>query len=66
MAKCPPFPVKGVMDSGEKLALVSVAVNLVVTGLKYCLGVFSGSLALIPGYVPVLRPKSHTASPGSI
>jgi len=47
MAKCPPFPLKGVMDSGEKLALVSVAVNLVVTGLKYCLGVFSGSLALI-------------------
>jgi cation diffusion facilitator family transporter len=38
---------KGIMDSGERLALVSVAVNLVVTASKYCLGVFSGSLALL-------------------
>ncbi len=35
------------MDSGEKLALVSVTLNLVVTGLKYFLGVFAGSLALL-------------------
>jgi cation diffusion facilitator family transporter len=35
------------MDPGERLALFSVAVNLVVTGSKYYLGVFSGSLALL-------------------
>jgi len=35
------------MDASERLALASVAVNLVVTGLKYFLGVFSGSLALL-------------------
>lgn len=35
------------MDSGERLALVSVTVNLLVTGLKYFLGVFAGSLALL-------------------
>jgi cation diffusion facilitator family transporter len=35
------------MDAGERLALASVLVNLVVTGLKYFLGVFSGSLALL-------------------
>jgi cation diffusion facilitator family transporter len=35
------------MDSGERLALASVAVNIFVTGLKYFLGVFSGSLALL-------------------
>ena len=35
------------MDSGERLALVSVTVNLTVTGFKYFLGVFSGSLALL-------------------
>jgi cation diffusion facilitator family transporter len=35
------------MDTGERLALASVLVNLVVTGLKYFLGVFSGSLALL-------------------
>jgi divalent metal cation (Fe/Co/Zn/Cd) transporter/predicted Fe-Mo cluster-binding NifX family protein len=35
------------MDSGERLALVSVAVNAVVTASKYFLGVFSGSLALL-------------------
>jgi cation diffusion facilitator family transporter len=35
------------MDSGERLALASVLVNLLVTGLKYFLGVFSGSLALL-------------------
>jgi predicted Fe-Mo cluster-binding NifX family protein len=35
------------MDAGERLALTSVAVNFLVTGLKYFLGVFSGSLALL-------------------
>jgi cation diffusion facilitator family transporter len=35
------------MDAGERLALASVLVNLLVTGLKYFLGVFSGSLALL-------------------
>jgi len=35
------------MEPGERLALVSVAVNLLVTGLKYFLGVFAGSLALL-------------------
>jgi cation diffusion facilitator family transporter len=35
------------MDEGERLALASVLVNLLVTGLKYFLGVFSGSLALL-------------------
>ena len=35
------------MDPGERLALVSVALNLLVTGLKYFLGVFAGSLALL-------------------
>lgn len=35
------------MDPGERLALVSVVVNLCVAGLKYFLGVFSGSLALV-------------------
>lgn len=35
------------MDTGERLALASVVVNLLVTGLKYFLGVFSGSLALL-------------------
>lgn len=35
------------MEASERLALTSVAVNLLVTGLKYFLGVFSGSLALL-------------------
>jgi len=35
------------MEAGERLAIASVLVNLVVTGLKYFLGVFSGSLALL-------------------
>jgi cation diffusion facilitator family transporter len=35
------------MNTGERLALASVLVNLVVAGLKYFLGVFSGSLALL-------------------
>ncbi len=35
------------MDPGERLALLSVAVNLLVTALKYFLGVLSGSLALL-------------------
>lgn len=35
------------MDPGERLALVSVTLNLLVTGLKYFLGVFAGSLALL-------------------
>jgi divalent metal cation (Fe/Co/Zn/Cd) transporter len=35
------------MDAGERLALASVLINLVVTGLKYFFGVFSGSLALL-------------------
>jgi cation diffusion facilitator family transporter len=35
------------MEAGERLALASVVVNLLVTGLKYFLGVFSGSLALL-------------------
>jgi len=35
------------MDAGERLALGSVSVNILVTGLKYFLGVFSGSLALL-------------------
>jgi cation diffusion facilitator family transporter len=35
------------MDNGERLALASVLVNILVTGLKYFLGVFSGSLALL-------------------
>jgi cation diffusion facilitator family transporter len=35
------------MNPGEKLALISVGVNLLVTGLKYFLGVYSGSVALL-------------------
>jgi cation diffusion facilitator family transporter len=35
------------MEPGERLALISVAVNLAVTGLKYFFGVFAGSLALV-------------------
>lgn len=35
------------MDPGERLALFSVCINLLITGLKYALGVFSGSLALL-------------------
>jgi cation diffusion facilitator family transporter len=35
------------MDAGERLALASLAVNILVTGLKYFLGVVSGSLALL-------------------
>jgi cation diffusion facilitator family transporter len=35
------------MDAGERLALASVSVNIFITGLKYFLGVFSGSLALL-------------------
>jgi cation diffusion facilitator family transporter len=35
------------MDEGERLALASVLVNILVTGMKYFLGVFSGSLALL-------------------
>jgi cation diffusion facilitator family transporter len=35
------------MDPGERLALISVAVNVVVTAAKYFLGIFSGSLALL-------------------
>jgi cation diffusion facilitator family transporter len=35
------------MDDAERLALSSLGINLVVTGLKYFLGVFSGSLALL-------------------
>ena len=30
------------MNSGERLALASVSINILVTGLKYFLGVFSG------------------------
>jgi divalent metal cation (Fe/Co/Zn/Cd) transporter len=35
------------MDAGERLAIASLLVNILVTGLKYFLGVFSGSLALL-------------------
>jgi cation diffusion facilitator family transporter len=35
------------MHAGERLALGSVLINLLVTALKYFLGVFSGSLALV-------------------
>jgi cation diffusion facilitator family transporter len=35
------------MDEAERLALSSLGINLLVTGLKYFLGVFSGSLALL-------------------
>ena len=35
------------MEAGERLALASIGVNLMVTGLKYFLGWFSGSLALL-------------------
>jgi cation diffusion facilitator family transporter len=35
------------MDAGERLALASVAINVLVAGLKFFLGVFSGSLALL-------------------
>jgi cation diffusion facilitator family transporter len=35
------------MDAGERLALASVAMNVLVAGLKFFLGVFSGSLALL-------------------
>jgi cation diffusion facilitator family transporter len=35
------------MEPGERLALMSVAVNLAITGLKYFFGVFAGSLALV-------------------
>lgn len=37
------------MVAGERLALASVLVNILVTGLKYFLGVFSGSLIDRPG-----------------
>jgi cation diffusion facilitator family transporter len=35
------------MNDAELLALSSLGINLLVTGLKYSLGVFSGSLALL-------------------
>ena len=35
------------MDDAERLALSSLGINVLVTGLKYFLGIFSGSLALI-------------------
>lgn len=35
------------IDDSERLALSSLGINLVVAGLKYFLGVFSGSLALL-------------------
>lgn len=35
------------MDDAERLALSSLGINLLVTGLKYFLGVFSGGLALL-------------------
>jgi cation diffusion facilitator family transporter len=35
------------MNDAERLALSSLGINLLVTGLKYFLGVFSGSLALL-------------------
>jgi cation diffusion facilitator family transporter len=35
------------MDDSERLALSSLGINLLVAGLKYFLGVFSGSLALL-------------------
>ena len=35
------------MDDAERLALSSLGINVLVTGLKYFLGVFSGSLALL-------------------
>jgi cation diffusion facilitator family transporter len=35
------------MNEAERLALFSIGINLLVTGLKYFLGVFSGSLALL-------------------
>jgi cation diffusion facilitator family transporter len=42
-----PIQCKVLMESGERLALISVAVNVAVTALKYFLGVFAGSLALL-------------------
>ena len=50
------------MDPGERLALISVAVNLVVTGLKYFLGVFSGSLALLADAVHSTADMVSSAS----
>jgi cation diffusion facilitator family transporter len=35
------------VDAGERLALASVAINVLVAGLKFFLGIFSGSLALL-------------------
>jgi cation diffusion facilitator family transporter len=35
------------MEAGERLALASLGINLLLTGLKYFFGVFSGSLALL-------------------
>jgi len=35
------------MEAAERLALASAGINVLVTGLKYFLGVFSGSLALL-------------------
>lgn len=39
------MPIK--IDDAERLALTSLGINVLVTGLKYFLGVFSGSLALL-------------------
>jgi cation diffusion facilitator family transporter len=42
-----PVRYRYLMDSGERLAIFSVAINLAVTAAKYFLGIFSGSLALL-------------------
>jgi len=50
------------MEPGERLALISVAVNLAVTGLKYFFGVFAGSLALMADAVHSLADVVSSAT----
>jgi predicted Fe-Mo cluster-binding NifX family protein len=47
------------MEAGERLALMSLTVNLVVAGMKYFLGVFSGILH----YEPVSKDTMTIALP---
>ncbi len=51
------------MDPGERLALFSIGVNILITGMKYALGVFSGSLALLADAV---HSGADVVSSGSI
>jgi len=50
------------MDAGERLALYSLGLNLTLVGVKYFLGVFSGSLALLADAVHSLADVISSAS----